>query len=169
MLVSAIVAIDRHRAIGKDNNIPWYLPADLRYFKRTTLHHTVIMGRKTFESIGRPLPKRTNIVLTRNPFFTATGVLMAHALAEALQLAAERGEEEAFVIGGGEIYARALPHLDRLYLTEVDTAIPDAEVFFPAIDPAEWTEIFREAHTADEKNPHDYVFRTLSRKPQEAE
>lgn len=169
MLVSAIVATDRHRAIGKDNDIPWYLPADLNYFKRTTLNHHIVMGRNTFESIGRPLPKRTNVVLTRNPFFTATGVLTAHSIAEALTLALDNGEAEVFIIGGGEIYRQALPYLDRIYLTEVDTLIPDAEVFFPALEPDEWIEIGREEHGADDKNPHDYVFRTLQRTHEEEE
>jgi len=120
MIISTIVAVAKNNVIGKDNDIPWYLPADLKYFKKITTGHHIVMGRKCYESIGRPLPKRTNVVVTRNPFFIATGCVITHNVAEAVQLAEANGEEEVFIIGGGQIYEIALPHVDRIYLTEVD-------------------------------------------------
>ena len=162
MLVSAIVATAHRNVIGHHNQIPWYLPADLAYFKRTTLDHHIIMGRNCFESIGRPLPKRTNIVLTRDPFFTATGVLTAHSVEDALGMAYDNGEQEAFIIGGGALYRDTLDLWDKIYLTEVDVEV-EGDVFFPEIDPAEWRETWREAHPADEKNEWAYTFRVLER------
>lgn len=164
MTLSAIVATDRNGVIGKDDDIPWHLPADLKYFKRRTLNHHIIMGRKTFESIGRPLPKRTNIIVTRNPFFIASNCLVVGSLEEAVQMARENGEVEAFIIGGGMIYEQAMPLIDRLYLTEVDMAVADGAVFFPAIDESDWAEVSREAHKADEQNPYDYTFRVMERR-----
>lgn len=164
MILSAIVATDKNGVIGKDDDIPWHLPADLKYFKRRTLNHHVIMGRKTFESIGRPLPKRTNIIVTRNPFFMVSNCLVAGSLQEAIDLARNNGEDEAFIIGGGTIYEQAMPLTDRLYLTEVDTEVENGEVFFPAVDPAVWSEVSSEAHQPDEKNPHAYTFKVLERK-----
>lgn len=165
MTVSAIVAISNNRVIGSDNDIPWYLPADLKYFKKITLNHHIIMGRKTFESIGRPLPKRTNVVLTRDLFFAATNCLVAHSIDQALYMAAENGEEEAFIIGGGQIYELALPLLDRLYLTEVDIDIPEDQpvVKFPELSEDEWKEVSAEAHKSDEKNEYGYVFKVFER------
>lgn len=164
MIISAIAAVARNGAIGKDNQIPWYLPADLAYFKRTTLHRHVIMGRKSFDSIGRPLPKRVNIVITRNPFYIADGILTVPTLQDALDIARQNGETEAFIIGGGEIYRQSLPHWDRIYLTEVDTEPEDADAFFPEINPDEWQEISAERHDPDEKNPFAYVFRVFEKK-----
>lgn len=164
MTLSAIVAIDKNGVIGKDYDIPWHLPADLKYFKRRTLNHHIIMGRKTFESIGRPLPKRTNIIVTRNPFFVVSNCLVAGSLQEAIDLARNNGEDEAFIIGGGTIYKQAMPLIDRLYLTEVDTVVEDGEVFFPEVDPAIWAESSSELHQPDEKNPHAYTFKVLERK-----
>jgi len=164
LIVSAIVATAANLVIGHNNQIPWYLPADLQYFKKTTLGHHIIMGRKSFESIGRPLPKRTNIVVTRDPFFVATGCVVAHSLPEALAIADENGETEAFVIGGGEIYRQAMPLLDKLYLTEVD-AVVEGDVFFPKIEEGDWQETSSETHGADEKNEYGFTFRVLQRKP----
>ncbi len=164
MIVSAIVAVARNRVIGKDNQIPWHLPADLKYFKRTTLNHHVIMGRKCFESIGQPLPKRTNIVVTRNPYFLASNCLVAHSIEEALEIAHDNGEEEVFILGGGEIYAQSMPYWDRLYITEIDLET-EGDVFFPEWDESEWRERRREAHPPDEKNPYPYTFRVLERLP----
>lgn len=162
MIVSAIVATARNLAIGHENQIPWYLSADLKYFKKTTTGHHVIMGRKSFQSIGKPLPNRTNVVVTRDLFFVATGCIVVHSLEEALELAEANGETEAFIIGGGEIYRKSWPYLDRLYLTEVDTE-PEGDVFFPKIDETAWQELSREAHPADEKNEFGYVFRILEK------
>ena len=162
MRISAIAAVAKNNVIGKDNEIPWYLPADLAWFKRTTLEHHVLMGRNSFRSIGRPLPKRTNVVITRDLYFTAEGVLAAHSIEEALEIAASNGETEAFIIGGGGIYRESMPLWDRLYLTEVD-AWPEGDVFFPEIDHADWRESWQEAHPADAKNEHAFTFRILER------
>ena len=163
MIVSAIVAVDNHYAIGKDNQIPWYLPADLKYFKKKTIHHPVIMGRKTFQSIGRPLPKRTNIVLTRNPFFTASGVFITHSLEEAIQLAEEQATTEIFIIGGEKVYEMAWPMLQRIYLTEVDTITEEATAFFPIVNFDDWTLVSEETHQKDDKNPYNYTFKILEK------
>lgn len=168
MLVSAIVATAQNRVIGKDNQIPWYLPADLAYFKRTTLEHHIIMGRNSYESIGRPLPKRTNIVITRDPYFTATGVLVAHTVEEALGLAYDNGETEAFIIGGGAIYRETADVWDKLYLTEVDLEV-EGDVYFPDVDFSAWREISSETHAADAKNAWAYTFRILERIEMEEE
>lgn len=166
MIVSAIVAAAKNNVIGKDNEIPWYLPADFAYFKKTTLNHHVLMGRNCFRSIGRPLPKRTNIVITRDPFFSADGVLVAHSIEEALGMAFDNGEEEVFILGGGEIYRESMDLWDKLYLTEVDIE-PEGDVYFPEINADEWQETWRETHQADEKNECGYTFRILERKEEE--
>ncbi len=163
MTISAIAAVDKHKVIGKDNQIPWYLPADLKYFKRTTLHHHVIMGRKSFQSIGRPLPKRTNIVVTRNPFFIASGCLSAPSIEIALKMAEDNGEQEAFIIGGGQIYEQSQPYWNRVYLTEVETVVEDGDTFFPPLNEEEWKLVSSEAHTADEKNELAYTFKVYER------
>lgn len=166
MLISAIVATAKNNVIGKDNQIPWYLPADLAYFKKTTLDHHIIMGRNSFHSIGRPLPKRTNIVVTRDLFFTAQGVLVAHSVEEALGMAFDGGEAEVFIIGGGEIYRETAELWDRIYVTEVDLEVP-GDVLFPEINPEEWEEIWRETHLPDEKNAWAFTFRVLDRKQED--
>lgn len=144
------------------SQIPWYLPADLKYFKKNTLNHHVIMGRKTFESIGKPLPNRTNVVITRDLYFVANGCLVAHSLEEALELAKRNAEEEAFIIGGAEIYSLSLPYLDKLYLTEV-LAEFEGDKFFPEINFAEWKEVKSEHYAPDAKNLYPYVFRILEK------
>ena len=166
MTVSAIVAVAKNNVIGVNNDIPWYLPADLKYFKRKTLDHHIIMGRKSYESIGRPLPKRTNVIVTRDPFYIASNCLVVHSVEEGLKLALDNNEEEAFIIGGGEIYRLAMPFVDRLYLTEVDLEVEGA-VYFPEIDFSEWELISEEAHEPDEKNKMGYVFKLLERKNRE--
>lgn len=162
MLVSAIVAAAKNNVIGKDNRIPWYLPADLAWFKRTTLGHHVLMGRNSFHSIGRPLPKRTNIVITRDPFFSADGVLVAHSIEEALGMAYDNGETEAFIIGGGQIYHESQELWDKVYLTEVDLEV-GGDTFFPKLDPADWHETWIEEHEPDAKNEWAFRFRVLER------
>lgn len=157
MIISAIVAAAKNHVIGYQNEIPWYLPADFRYFKKVTMGHHIIMGRKCFESIGRPLPKRTNIIVTRDPFYLAYDCLIVHSIQEALQLARDHDESEAFVIGGGEIYAQSMELLDRIYYTEVDLE-PEGDVFFPEIDPHVWREVSREFHEKDDKNEFNYSF-----------
>jgi dihydrofolate reductase len=158
MTISAIVATDRKGTIGKAGEIPWYLPADFKFFKRTTMGHPIIMGRKTFESIGRPLPKRTNIVLTRDAFFVGTGIVVMHSLEEALAHSACQEAEQVFIIGGGEIYRQAMPFVDRVYLTTVDTEIEDGDAFFPELNAEEWEAVWLEEHEADEKNELNFRF-----------
>lgn len=164
MIVSAIVAVGRDRVMGKDNRIPWYLPADLKYFKATTLGHHIIMGRRTFQSIGNPLPKRTNVIITRQPFFIASSCLITHSVEEALELAYDNGEEEAFIIGGGEIYEQSIAYWDRLYLTRVEVEVPHGDTFFPDLDMNEWNCIVEDPHRAEGKNEHDYTFYIYERK-----
>ncbi len=166
MIISAIVATALNGVIGKNNIIPWYLQADLKYFKKTTLGHHVIMGRNSFESIGKPLPNRTNIVITRNPFYVASGCLIAHSLPEALSIARKNQEVEVFIIGGGEIYNLALPFLDRIYLTLVETTI-EGNVYFPKIDETKWEEVTLALHLADEKNDFNFSIKILERKKEQ--
>ena len=162
MIISSIVAASRNRVIGKDNDIPWHMPNDLKYFKRTTMGHHIIMGRKNFQSFNFPLPKRTNIVVTRNPYFIVSSCIVAHSIEEALLIAKENGEEEAFIIGGGEIYKQSMHLIDRLYFTDIDTII-EGDVFFPEIDLDVFKLISEEQHKADEKNKYDYNFQVYER------
>ena len=146
----------RNRVIGRNGDLPWQLPADLRHFKSVTMGKPIIMGRKTFESIGRPLPGRKNIVVTRRAKFVADGVLISNNLTAAIALgkaiASEDNVDEIMVIGGGEIYAKALSDADRLYLTEVHADI-DGDTFFPALDRGLWREKSRNSHAADGDKP----------------
>lgn len=158
--LSAIVAMGENRVIGKNNQLPWHLPADLSHFKAITTGHVILMGRKTHESIGRPLPNRTNVVLTRDTHYQAPGVTVVHDLQEALARFPQ--EQEIFIIGGAEIYHLALPLLHTLYLTRVHTTL-DGDTFFPAWKEDEWQEVSREDHQADPANAHDYSFVTLQR------
>ena len=159
--LAVIVAAAENGVIGRNNALPWHLPDDLRYFKRRTLGKPIVMGRKTYESIGRPLPGRTNIVITRNPGFVAAGVKVVSSLDEALRLAGDiaviDGAEELVVIGGAEIYREAMPQADRLYLTEVHAVI-EGDAVLPEIDWAQWREVGRERHAAEDPNPYDYSF-----------
>jgi dihydrofolate reductase len=156
--LTIIVATDRHNGIGIDNKLPWHLPEDLAHFKRTTSGHAILMGRKTFESIGRPLPNRRNIVITRNPEWKHEGVDAVTSVDAALALL---GDEEAFVIGGAQIYAETLPRTSRLVVTEIGQTFA-CDAFFPPIDPAVWKETARERYHSD-KNGFDYAFVTYQR------
>ena len=160
MIVSLIAAMDRNRLIGNRNRLPWHLPADLAHFKQVTMGKPVIMGRKTYESIGKPLPGRTNIVITRSADFQAEGVQIAHSLKQALEYAA--GEDEVMVIGGSSIYELALPEADRLYITYVDHSY-QGDAWFPDFDLEPWRVVSSEAHAADERNSTDYRFVTYER------
>ena len=162
-----VAAVARNGVIGRDSGMPWHLPGDLRHFKRTTLGKPVIMGRRSFDSIGRkPLPGRTNIVLTRDRDFRADGVRVAATLDEALKLAeAEAAKSQAgeiAIIGGSTLYEVALSRADRLYLTEVH-ASPGGDVYFPAFDRTQWKEISREGPRREPGEPFDYSFVTLDR------
>lgn len=163
MIVSAIAAMSKNRVIGVDNDLPWHLPADMKYFMRTTRNHHVVMGRKTFESMGVPLKGRTNVVITRDPFFTASGILVTHSLHEALEIADANQEVEVFVIGGSEIYRLALPVLDRIYLTEIDLFVDKGDAFFPDFSPEEWKLISQEENGCDDRNKYSYTFKVFER------
>lgn len=162
MIISTIVAAAKNGVIGKDNQIPWYLSEDLKFFKRTTINHHIIMGRKCFESIGRPLPKRTNIIVTRNPYYIASGCLVVHSIEEALELAQNNGETEAFIIGGGMIYEQSAEYWDRVYFTEVHAEV-EGDIFFPKLDTQIWNKVKSEAHQADAKNEYDFTFQVYER------
>lgn len=162
MIVSLIAAMDRQRGIGKDNQLPWRLSADLQHFRALTLGHHLIVGRKTFESIGRPLPGRTTIIVTHQAALKADGCLVVHSLSEAIALAQTSGETEVFVIGGAEIYQQALAVADRLYLTLVDAQV-EADTFFPDLTGEDWIEQAASPHAADEKNQYAFTFKTLIR------
>jgi dihydrofolate reductase len=156
-MISLIAAIGRNNELGKGNTLLWKLPADMEHFKKLTLVHTVIMGRKTFESIGHPLPNRRNIVITRDADYKKEGVDVAHSLSEALDMVGN-DNEEVFIIGGAEIYKQTMPIADKLYITHIDAEDSGADSFFPEIIPVVWNEISHEEHEKDEKNPLDYVF-----------
>ena len=153
--LSLIVAMDENRLIGSNNGLPWHLPADLAYFKRTTLGKPILMGRKTYESIGRPLPGRQNIVITRNPDFSAPGCDIAGDIDAALALCGEASE--VMLIGGATLYEQAMTQVSTLYITHIRSRY-EGDTWFPAFDAADWKEIEREDHKADENNSTDYSF-----------
>jgi dihydrofolate reductase len=158
--ISLVVAMAQNRVIGLNNRLPWRLPADLRYFRRITLGKPIVMGRKTFESIGKPLDGRTNIVVTRDLRYQASGCVVVHSLTDALRAAG--GATEIMIIGGANIYAQALPVANRIYLTSIHHDI-DGDTRFPELDPAAWDEIERNDHAPDPQNPYHYSFRILQR------
>lgn len=158
-IISLIAAMDKNRVIGTDDGkLPWHLPADLKHFKSLTLGKPVIMGRKTFESIGKPLPERKNIIITRNKNYDAPGCVVVHSPDEALASAGD--VPEVMVIGGAEIFAQFFPLAKRLYLTLIDGIFAGA-AYFPQWDTGAWREVSREAHEPDEKNRYGYLFLTL--------
>lgn len=159
MIVSAIVAIGENNAIGKSNQLLWHMPNDLKHFKDITSGRTIIMGRKTFDSVGKPLPKRRNIVVTQQDI-TIPGCEVVKSIKYALELC--EGEDEVFIGGGAQIYRLAMPLTDRIYLTVIHKVF-DADTFFPSIDKNDWKEVKREDFDADEKNPYPYSFITLER------
>lgn len=159
MKISMVAAMAKDRVIGKDNAMPWHLPADFAWFKKVTMGKPIVMGRKTFESIGRPLPGRQNIVISRNPDFTAEGVTVVSDIAAAQSAAGD--VEELMIIGGGSIYEACLPLADRLYLTFIDLTV-EGDTCFPAWDDT-WQEVHSESYTADEKNAHTMRFVILER------
>lgn len=163
MNIVLIAAIDRHFAIGKGNALPWHLSDDLKRFKALTLGKPLLMGRRTAESLGRALPDRTNLVLTRSGRVPFDGMQSVETLAEALFVAGLEESEELCVIGGGEVFALALPQAARMHLTFVDTIVEGADAFFPRFDPAEWREVSREARPADARNEFAYEFADFER------
>jgi dihydrofolate reductase len=164
MKISLIVAVSRNGVIGRDNQLPWHLPEDLKYFKSVTMGKPILMGRKTYDSIGRPLPGRTNIVITRDPQLCAAGVEVADSLQGAMALAeracASAGAEEIMVIGGEQIYRMTLPVADRLYLTQVDAEV-EGDAYFPEVDSTCWNQI--DERLPEKTDTHPYRFLTLDR------
>lgn len=164
--LAVIVAAAENGVIGRNNGLPWHLPEDLRYFKRVTMGKPIVMGRKTYESIGRPLPGRTNIVITRQADYAAEGVRVVGSLDDALVLASDialiDGSTELMVIGGAEIYRSAIPKAERLYLTQVHAQIA-GDAYLPDVDWSAWREVSRERWPASEANPHDYSFVVFER------
>ncbi|MEZ5047163.1 MAG: dihydrofolate reductase [Chitinophagaceae bacterium] len=156
MDIAIIVAHGRNLEIGKNNALPWHLSSDLKYFKKLTTGHSIVMGRKTFESIGRTLPNRENIILTRNKNFKPDGTLVFHSKQELLDYA--KLKSQLFIIGGETIYKQFLDTADTLYITKVETNIADADAFFPSYDKSEWTLVSEEKHIKDEKNDADFSF-----------
>lgn len=170
-MLGAIVAMGTNRVIGRDGDLPWRLPDEMAHFKRTTLGRVVIMGRRTFDELGDPLPKRTNIVVTRSRTWAHEGVHVAHDLESAVGLARQLAGPDAWgdpdrcpvVIGGGELYRLALPRVDRLYLTEVDAA-PEGDTTFPDLDADEWVELEVREHPTDDRHASGYRIRVLERR-----
>lgn len=160
--VNIIVATGENLEIGKNNQLLWHMPADLKFFKQTTSGHTVIMGRKTFDSVGRPLPNRRNIVITRNTDLNIEGVEVVNSLEQALKIV-ENEENSVFIVGGAEIYRQAIPKTDTIYLTTIHNQF-DADTFFPELDKNEWNIISKEDFNADEKNKYNYSIEVLKRK-----
>lgn len=162
MTLSIIIAIASDGAIGRANDLLWHLPADLKRFKELTTGHTILMGRKTFESLPRgPLPNRRNIIISRS-LPTQPGAEIYPTIQQAMEACAS--DEEVFIIGGGEIYRQLLPNTERIYLTRVQASFPDAEVFFPELDPTEWIEEAREVYPRDERNEYDTELLLLRRR-----
>src|SRR5262245_27850743 len=163
MIVSIIAAMDRKAGIGVDNKLPWRVSADLKRFRELTMGHHIIVGRKTFESIGGSLPGRRMIVVTRDRSYRAEGCDVAHSVEDAINLARERGESEVFICGGAEIYAQSIGIVDRMYLTFVDGEVA-ADTFFPEFDEREWIERESFYQPADEKNQYPFTFKLMVRK-----
>jgi len=164
MVVAFIVAVSDNNAIGRRNTLPWYMPEDLKFFKRTTIGKPVIMGRKTFESLGKPLPGRLNIVLSGNAGVALPeGVLLYNDINAAIERMKQEGTEEGFIIGGGKVFETTMPIADRMYITRVHCEVPDADAFFPDIDHTHWKLAWEEKHAADEQNKYAYDFQKYER------
>ncbi|UCE94411.1 MAG: dihydrofolate reductase [Flavobacteriaceae bacterium] len=161
-MLTIIAAVAKNNALGKNNDLIWKLPADLKRFKNITRGHHVIMGRKTFESLGKPLPNRTTIIITRNPDYTVEGCIVVDSLEKAILEA--KSDDNPYILGGGEIYKQALAYADIMDITEVHHSFDEADTFFPEIDFSKWEEIKREDHKADEHHKYDYSFVTYKKK-----
>lgn len=166
-MVSGIVAVAENGVIGRKGDLPWHLPDDMKFFASTTRGHHIITGRVNYESIPlrfRPLKDRTNLVITRNKNYDPQGAILVNALQEAIDLARKNGDDEVFIIGGGEIFKQAIEQdlMDRLYLTRIHADV-EGDVFFPELDPAEWRTIEERHHAADERHAHSFTFLTLER------
>ncbi|SFJ99020.1 dihydrofolate reductase [Halobacillus dabanensis] len=162
-MISFIFAMDRNRLIGKDNDLPWHIPNDFKFFKDMTWGKTIIMGRKTFESFGKPLPEREHIVITKNQEYDREGCTVIHTIDEILQMDKNEPDKEWFVIGGSVLFEKMLPYADRMYLTYIDASF-EGDTYFPEYDESEWTLVSETKGKKDDKNPYDYYFRTYDRK-----
>lgn len=158
-MISLLFAMGKNHVIGKNNDLPWRLPEDLKWFKQVSTGHTVIMGRKTYESIGKPLPNRKNVIVTNDKEYEAEGCIVTHSIEEALQ----QDGDETIVIGGAKIYEQVLDDADRLYMTYIDEEF-EGDTFFPEYDESEWELTSKEKGIKDEKNPYDYYFCVYDRK-----
>jgi dihydrofolate reductase len=163
MKISIIVAMDLHGGIGIDNRLPWRLSTDLKRFRELTMGHHLLLGRRTYDSIGRPLPGRKMVVLTRTADYAPPNVEVAHSLSDAIDVAKNSGESELFIGGGADIYALTLPLAHRIYLTRVETSLP-TDTVFPEWDCASWSETLVSTHLADEKNEYGYSFLVYDRR-----
>jgi len=161
MRLSIVVAMDKNHLIGKGNGLPWYLPADLAFFKKITTGNAILMGRKTYDSIGKPLPNRRNIIITRNPDISISGCEVVDSIGKALSIT--RDEEEVMVIGGANLFKQFLPDVSRLYITHIEGEL-EGDTYFPNYDANDWLEISRESYQADEKNKYAYHFSMMERK-----
>jgi dihydrofolate reductase len=164
MIISFIVAVAEDNAMGRNNELPWRLPEDLKFFKRTTLGKPVLMGRKTFDSLGKPLPGRLNIVLSgTKDLQLPEGVLLYNDVQEAVDRMQQENADEGFIIGGAKVFELTMSMADRMYITRVHTTVPDADTFFPEIDHTHWKLVWEEKHTADDKHASDYTFQQYDR------
>lgn len=168
MTISIIVAVSQNNVIGKENKLPWHLPADLKYFKRITMGHHIIMGRATFETLGRALPGRTNMVVTRQELYEADGCIVSGDLRSAIDYCKERGETECFVIGGGDIIRQALIWADKIYMTRIFHEF-DGDTYFPDLNEDDWKLVSEEKHLPDEKNRYPFAFRVYVSNQSETE
>lgn len=161
-MISFIFAMDKNRLIGKDNDLPWHIPNDFKFFKDMTIGKTIIMGRKTFESFGKPLPDRKHIVITSNPDYDREGCTVVHSIDEILELENHDPDTEWFVIGGGVLFEKMLPYANRMYLTYIDYEF-EGDSYFPEFNKDDWNLVAETRGQKDEKNPYDYYFRTYER------
>ncbi len=160
MTISLIVAADQKNCIGKQNKLPWHLKSDLQYFKKLTTNHCIIMGRNTFESIGKPLPNRVNIVLSTNKNYQQSGVVVRNTIEEAIAYCQQWQQQQVFIIGGAQIYAAAMPIVNKVFLTRVETEVQNGDAFFPAMDEKKWTLQNANRVEADEHNDFAHIFET---------
>ena len=163
MIISHIVARAKNNAIGKDNQLIWRLSHDLKFFRKVTTGHYLITGRKNYESIGRPLPGRVMIIVTRDTSYKAEGSIVVHSIDAAFDFLQEKAAKECYIIGGGELYKQTLNKTDKIFLTEVNCE-PEADVFYPDINLEDWELLISETHKKDEKNEHDFTVKLLKRK-----
>ena len=163
MSISLIFAASENQVVGRDNRLPWHLPADLQFFKRTTMGHPIIMGRKTFESVGRPLPGRPNIVITRQQGYEREGIMVVSSLSEAIEKAASFKSGEIFITGGSEIFRQAMPLAQRIYLTRIH-AVVEGDAYAPELETGQWELLSSEPHPADEKHAYAFTFEVWERK-----